>query len=78
MPIWYFWQWALYTLHWRELFPSWGLLWMLGKNIAVDSLQKSNVDKVFACGDATTGASLVVKAMAAGKKTAEAIDRYLK
>ena len=48
------------------------------KNIAVDSLQKSNVDKVFACGDATTGASLVVKAMAAGKKTAEAIDRYLK
>ena len=31
MPIWYFWQWALYTLHWRELFPSWGLLWMLGK-----------------------------------------------
>ena len=53
-----------------------------GKKEVIDAdlvfLQKSNVDKVFACGDATTGASLVVKAMAAGKKTAEAIDRYLK
>lgn len=48
------------------------------KNIAVDVSQKSNIDKVFACGDATSGASLVVKAMASGKKTAEAIIKYLK
>ena len=33
--------------------------------------------KIFACGDAVSGASLVVKAMASGRKTAEAIDRFL-
>ena len=33
--------------------------------------------KLFACGDAVSGASLVVKAMASGKETASAIDQYL-
>lgn len=33
---------------------------------------------VFYAGDAATGASLVVKAMAGGRKAAEAVDRYLK
>jgi NADPH-dependent glutamate synthase beta subunit-like oxidoreductase len=32
---------------------------------------------VFAVGDAAAGASLVVHAIAAGRKAAEAIDRFL-
>ena len=47
------------------------------KNIIVDKSFKSSASNVFACGDATTGASLVVKAMAAGRDTAKAIDSYL-
>ena len=47
------------------------------KNITIDKSFKSSVSNVFACGDATTGASLVVKAMAAGRDTAKAIDSYL-
>jgi len=39
---------------------------------------QSSVDKVFAVGDATTGASLVVRAMENGKKTANSVDAYLK
>ena len=35
-------------------------------------------DKVFICGDSKTGASLVVRAMASGIQTAEAVNRYLK
>ena len=35
-------------------------------------------DNVFVCGDAAMGASLVVKAMADGRKTATAIDSLLK
>ena len=35
-------------------------------------------EKVFICGDSKTGASLVVRAMASGIQTAEAVDRYLK
>ncbi len=47
------------------------------QNIATDEGMKTSAFKVFACGDAVSGASLVVRAMAAGKKTAEAIDQYL-
>lgn len=47
------------------------------KNIVVNKLGHTAVDKVFACGDATTGASLVVRAMASGHKTADAIHAYL-
>lgn len=39
---------------------------------------KTNVDKVFACGDAKNGATLVVTALASGIETAEKIDAYLK
>ena len=35
-------------------------------------------EKVFICGDSKTGASLVVRAMASGIQTAEAVDCYLK
>ena len=47
------------------------------KNIAVDGTQSTSAAGIFACGDATTGASLVVKAMASGRKTAYVIDKYL-
>ena len=47
------------------------------KNIAVDGAQSTSAKGIFACGDATTGASLVVKAMASGRKTALEIDKYL-
>ena len=35
-------------------------------------------ENVFICGDAANGASLVVRAIASGKKIAEAVDAYLK
>lgn len=37
----------------------------------------TSVDKVFAAGDVNTGASLVVRCIAAGRDTAKAIDQYL-
>lgn len=61
-----------------------GLLEQLGvetdgrKNVKVDSSQRSSVDKVFAAGDAATGASLVVRCIASGRKAAEGIQEYLK
>lgn len=49
------------------------------KHIAVDDRNRTAAPgAVFACGDAVSGASLVVRAMASGRKTAEAIDRFLK
>ncbi len=38
---------------------------------------KSSVEKVFVAGDAGSGASLVVRAIASGRRTAEAINAYL-
>jgi len=35
-------------------------------------------DNVFVCGDAANGASLVVRAMASGRQTAQEVDTYLK
>ncbi len=46
-------------------------------NVAVDKKSKCSVDKVFAAGDAMMGASLVVKAIASGRKVAEDIHSYL-
>lgn len=47
------------------------------KNIAVNTQHHTGQGNIFACGDAVSGASLVVRAMASGRKTAEAIDRFL-
>ena len=47
------------------------------KNVAVVD-GKSSVDKIFAAGDSASGASLVVKAIASGRKTALKIDEYVK
>jgi glutamate synthase (NADPH) small chain len=61
-----------------------GLLKELGiglddkKNIKVDNHQFTSQKKVFAAGDAVSGASLVVNAIASGRKAAKYIDRYLR
>ena len=61
-----------------------GLLEQLGVekdgrgNVKVDPLtHATSVDKVFAAGDVASGASLVVRCIAAGRDTAAAISRYL-
>ena len=48
------------------------------KNIRVDPNMATNSGKIFASGDAVNGASLVVTAIASGRKTARKIDDYLK
>ena len=47
------------------------------RNIKVNGSQSTRIDKVFAAGDSVTGASLVVNAIASGRKAAEEIDRFL-
>jgi glutamate synthase (NADPH/NADH) small chain len=46
-------------------------------NIAVDGRQMTNVDGVFAAGDAKRGASLIVWAIREGRDAARGIDQYL-
>ena len=46
-------------------------------NVAVGKENQSNVSKVFAAGDAAMGASLVVRAIASGRKAAENIHNML-
>jgi glutamate synthase (NADPH/NADH) small chain len=48
------------------------------KNIKVDGKFTTNRLKVFAAGDSVSGASLVVNAIASGRKVAKEIDRFLK
>ncbi len=47
-------------------------------NVAVDQKMSTNVGKVFATGDAVNGASLVVTAIASGRRVARKIDDYLR
>ena len=47
-------------------------------NIKVNGNQLTSRDKVFAAGDSVSGASLVVNAIASGRKTAFEIDCYLR
>jgi len=46
--------------------------------IAIDENCATNVEKVFAAGDMTHGATLVVKAIADGRRSGESIIRYLR
>ncbi|MFI3267576.1 MAG: glutamate synthase subunit beta [Rikenellaceae bacterium] len=48
------------------------------KNIKADANQMSSVNKVFVAGDATTGASLVVRCIASGQGAAKNIDKFLR
>jgi len=47
-------------------------------NIIVDDNLMTSIEGVFAGGDIVTGAATVIEAMGAGKKAAQAIDKYLK
>ena len=47
-------------------------------NVATTAPSQSSVSKVFVAGDVTSGASLVVRAIASGRSAAEAIDQFLK
>jgi glutamate synthase (NADPH/NADH) small chain len=47
------------------------------KNIKVDQNQLTSRQKVFAAGDSVSGATLVVNAIASGRKVAKEIDKYL-
>jgi glutamate synthase (NADPH/NADH) small chain len=46
-------------------------------NVAVDEMKHTSVDGVFAAGDVTSGAWLVVRAVAAGRRMARSVDRFL-
>jgi glutamate synthase (NADPH/NADH) small chain len=46
-------------------------------NVLVDADHKTSVSGVYAAGDVATGASLVVRAIAAGRRMARRIDLYL-
>lgn len=47
------------------------------KNISINDNFQTSLEKVFAAGDAVSGASLVVNAIASGRRAAKKIDRYL-
>ncbi len=51
---------------------------IFGNRIKADENGRTNVEGVFAGGDAVTGPATVIDAIAGGKRAAEAIDRYLK
>ena len=46
-------------------------------NINIDSNYQTNISGVFSAGDASTGASLVVRAIYHGRQSAKSIDRFL-
>jgi glutamate synthase (NADPH) small chain len=46
-------------------------------NIVVDENMRTNKAKIFAAGDSVSGASLVVRAIASGRKTAETVNNFL-
>jgi glutamate synthase (NADPH/NADH) small chain len=50
----------------------------LRKNIKVDDQNLTNRQKIFAAGDSVSGASLVVNAIASGRRVARDIDRFLR
>jgi len=49
-----------------------------GGIIVDENTGATNIEGVYAGGDAVTGAATVILAMGAGKKAAKAIDEYLK
>ena len=54
-----------------------GVVYDVRGNVAVDRENRSSVVNVFATGDAVMGASLVVKAIASGRKVAECVHQML-
>jgi len=70
--------WDLYILHWKVLLSELDLELDQRKNIKVDQKQSTNRQKVFAAGDSVSGATLVVNAIASGRKVAKEIDIFLR
>ncbi len=60
------------------LLDSLGVAYDNRGNVGIDKDCATTVSGVFAAGDAASGASLVVRAMASGRQAANAIDNYLK
>jgi len=50
----------------------------LRRNVKVDEKNLTSHPRVFAAGDAISGASLVVNAIASGRRVANEIDKYLR
>jgi glutamate synthase (NADPH/NADH) small chain len=48
------------------------------QNIKADHTLATNIQRIFAAGDSVTGASLVVTAIASGRKAAIEIDKFLR
>jgi len=48
------------------------------KNVRINSLHMTSVNKIFAAGDSVSGASLVVNAIASGRRAAKQINEFLK
>jgi glutamate synthase (NADPH) small chain len=59
------------------LLDSLGVNYDARGNVAVDGNFMTNLDGVFAGGDTKRGASLIVWAIAEGRKMAAGIDKYL-
>ncbi|MEW6545149.1 MAG: FAD-dependent oxidoreductase, partial [Nitrospirota bacterium] len=60
------------------LLDSLGVKYDARGNVATDGNYMSSVDGVFAGGDVRRGASLIVWAIAEGRKMAAAVDQYLR
>ena len=61
----------------HQLPDALGLQYNRRGNVKTDQRLRSSVNKVFACGDAQRGQSLVVHAIASGRKCAREIDIFL-
>ena len=46
-------------------------------NVKVNANKQTSIEKIFACGDVESGASLVVRAIQAGKIAAANVDEFL-
>lgn len=54
-----------------------GLHLIRGSYILTDENQQTNISGIFAAGDVVTGTRTVIEAVAAGRRSAQTIDRYL-
>jgi glutamate synthase (NADPH/NADH) small chain len=61
----------------KGLLSQLGIAIDLRGNVAVDAEQRTNVAQVFAAGDMSRGQSLVVWAIADGRRAARGVDRFL-
>lgn len=61
-----------------KLLSEFGIEYDTRGNISTNSNYETNVEGVFVAGDASTGASLVVRALNNGKQSAICIDQFLK